>query len=359
MNCTRFLFRRPKAGLPWLIATGIPIAALTAQLVAAETKPELYFGSVGVSIRYPASKIVWAATNQWPSHASVVIQTNRGRPLLDVRLLLSDLGVAGANRLDPLKGEGEVPTEEGAHHYHYRLGHGYFSYSFQPKTHLDWSRPDPPSTEAIRDHLLGLLTIAGFPTNELARSDAGGLRTQVSEGTTSGWNPAKQARDTRQSTRGIGFLRAIDGIDVRLIESKVSLEYHLDRIARFGIEWPVLATVVRQPVADRQQVLRWLAEGRCSIQDVQTTGMRHVGIGEIQSVRVTDVRMGYWKDWTERFEWDGFIPMLYLDVELTLGPGDVEQSVIYAPAVEFGLPPASESSSQRFGIFPSRKLTPP
>lgn len=337
----------------FLTGSGIAKAAETP-----ESGVRLDFSAAGMSIRMPTNKVTWAVTNALPARAAVLRRARYTNPPFAARELLAAIGVSDTGKFEPMLGQSEWQTPAGTHRVGYDLADGDFYYSFA-NAGPEWSQPEPAEFNVIEDRLVGFLVRSGFPTNELVRTPSGQFRGYRSEGKTSGWNPEKSARFTTVSSRSVDFSRQIGDIPMLGIDSEAQLEYRNDSIQSLRIHWPAMVIGEERPVAGKDQILQWLAEGRCVIVDVETTGGRLVEITEIQAIKITSTSMQYWRDWgahDDQQTGQPSFPMLFLDVQVTLGPNDVETTTVLCPAIDVGLPPKQPSDLRPFNIFPSKKF---
>jgi len=310
----------------------------------------LEFGMMAVAIRLPTNKVVWAVTDSLPAQAAVLQKSQYPEPLFDVRELLSGLGVPDARTYDSMSGKAEWETKAGIYQINYSLAHGQFSYRFGD-TGPEHDQPEAPERSVIREQLLELLRRSGFPTNELARNASGELLMGTREGTTSGRNPETKKMYTRHSSRGVSFLRWINGIKLPGISSQVQLEYRNDSIATLEIHWPAMTIAAERPVAKPQQVLRWLAGGRCAVDGLRPMCGPALDAAAIRSIKVTGASIAYSRNGpfdVINAPTKSTFPMLVLEVELTLAPGREETARVFAPAIDFGLPPAREHGQSLF-----------
>lgn len=332
-----------------LLGTGVSIVPGAGRL---NPVPRLTYGDTTVPIRIPAKKVTWAATNVLPEKAVVLKRVKYAEPFIDVRKLLRALDVPDAEKFNAWYGDSKWNDDAGGYGVHYQLADGKFEYSFQSNRKREWTMSDPPLVAEIRRRLLAMLTSVGFPTSELRIDFPDSSLAGTTEGTTSGWNPDTKERFKRVAERGVSVGRRYRGVTVRSFDSEVRFEFHGDCISVLTIDWPAFAPLTEGRVASPAQIVRWLSEGRGAIQNVETTGNRSIELKNVQSFRIIGTTLVYWRDWGE-FENPGpSFPMIMLDTEMTLGPGDVVDDAILAPAISFGLPVAQKNYEDSIGLFP-------
>ncbi|MBE0541501.1 MAG: hypothetical protein IH623_08960 [Verrucomicrobia bacterium] len=208
--------------------------------------------------------------------------------------------------------------------------------------------------DKARAYELGMRLLAELeiPVGELM-SEGGKPVAGYSPGTRGHMDKATRKMITEPCMVGVHFRRMLDGIECFGQEVRIQFESQ-EAITQLEVRWIGVQADKNCVVANPDQIISWIKEGRARAHPMETTGQRWIRVADIKKVTIRQARLCYDAEPDaenpEKFP-DYLYPYLGIEAEIEFSPNDREILRISCSIIKEALSNPNRKTSE-FNILP-------